>query len=213
MQIKQSTGEFSLPLIDIKEIERNFNKIKDKEKKRSISYVHISTIQILIKSTYLKGIDSPVSLALTDERILCPNDKLIGIIHGNLTNVTIKFDSFLGYAIPFREESLDRSIALAYKFHRQELMRDNDEPFSITYAVNYALTNSHHSIQFKRKDRIYLDDLFKKVSLCEIPRLKPITESKDLTLLRSKSSAGSSSRFTPLKQFSEIRRLSVDTPH
>ena len=123
----------------------------------------------------MKGINSPISLAICDKRITDdPIDQIIGIVHGNLTNVNVKFNAHLGYAIPLSTENLGRSISLAYKFHRKNLMEQDDEPFSITYAINYALTNSHHSIIFKNRERIYVDELFQKIVKIEKPKYKAI---------------------------------------
>lgn len=32
--------------------------------------------------------------------------------------------------------------------------------FSISYRINYALSNSHHNVEFKDSDRIHINDLF-----------------------------------------------------
>ncbi|CAN1842105.1 hypothetical protein LINPERHAP1_LOCUS36741 [Linum perenne] len=42
-------------------------------------------------------------------------------------------------------------------------MKENSRPFSVTYQINYALTNSHHSLTFKDKEVITIEDLFKPI--------------------------------------------------
>ncbi|CAN1148823.1 hypothetical protein LINPERPRIM_LOCUS38335 [Linum perenne] len=48
-------------------------------------------------------------------------------------------------------------------------MKENSKPFSVTYQINYALTNSHHSLTFKDKEVITIDDLFKPIIRLETP--------------------------------------------
>ena len=37
-------------------------------------------------------------------------------------------------------------------------------PFSLTYSINYALTNSHHSLEYSQKEEIEVDSLFKDIT-------------------------------------------------
>ena len=201
VEIKKAQGELNISLIDTDEIEKQLNKIKDQEKRSKIKWIHISTVQILVKSTYMKDINSPISLAVCDKRILDPQDQIIGIIHGNLANINVKFSTHIGFAMPLTTANLGRSLSLAYKFHRQELMEQNDEPFSITYAINYALTNSHHSITFKDRERIYIDELFQKIVTKEIPSFKPIEKPKTLFIKEVEE--------TPRNSFVQIRDARV----
>lgn len=108
----------------------------------------------MLKSTYKKGIRSPVQIIIIDERIQDNKDKIIGGIEGDLAYTAVKFDVNLQYAIPLSTKNLSQSVGIMYKFLRTDLMDELDEPFSVTYAANYALTNSHHSLQFKDKDQI-----------------------------------------------------------
>ncbi|CAN1156296.1 hypothetical protein LINPERPRIM_LOCUS20128 [Linum perenne] len=48
-------------------------------------------------------------------------------------------------------------------------MKENSKPFSVTYQINYALTNSHHSLTFKDKEVITIEDLFKPIIHLEAP--------------------------------------------
>ncbi|AAP78919.1 putative movement protein [Cestrum yellow leaf curling virus] len=188
VKLETASGKFELPIVNIDHIYDQISKIRNQEKRKTLSCIHISTIQIVLKSTFLKGLDYPISLAITDERINNPKEKIIGIVHGNLATVTLKFSVHLGFAIPLTEEDLSRSISLTYKAYRNDLMNDQKQGFSITYAVSYALANSHHSIQFANKDRIYLDEIFKQVSFTEKPRpISPI-KPNGLKFLKKKPS-------------------------
>nr|QXP00717.1 putative cell to cell movement protein [Blueberry red ringspot virus] len=137
-------------------------KQSDKEK---IQYIHLSTIQILVKSTYA-SIDTPMDIIVIDNRIISKNKKeqVLGIIKGNLKYGVIKFDVSLHFAIPLVTKNLSQSIGILYKFHRQDLMEKGDYPLSITYSVGYALSNSHHSVDYIDQEIIHIDDLFKNTS-------------------------------------------------
>ncbi|AES59829.1 cell-to-cell movement protein [Medicago truncatula] len=39
-------------------------------------------------------------------------------------------------------------------------MKKGNHPFTICYRINYALSNSHHSIKFIGKNTIHIDELF-----------------------------------------------------
>lgn len=164
IEIKESNGEVGLSLINTEKINQKINKLP-KNKQSKINYIHIGAVQIILKSTY-GNIDTPIDLAVIDNRITSRNidEKIIGRISGNLKYSVMKFNINLQHGIPLITNSLDESIAIMYKFHRQDLMNEGDHPFSITYAVNYALTNSHHSITFINKNKIEIDQLFEKTS-------------------------------------------------
>ena len=149
IEISTTTGETSIPIISSSEIKEKINKLKIKqEDKDKIGYIHISTVQILIKSTFMEGIDSPIRLAICDDRIQDPRDRIIGIVNGNLAYTKLKFNVSLQLGIPLCTENLDRSLIIAYKFYRDNLMAKEDYTFTITYEIGYALSNSHIKIKF-----------------------------------------------------------------
>jgi len=55
-------------------------------------------------------------------------------------------------------------------------LRPGDKIFSITYCVNYALTNSHHSITFKNNNRVDVPSLFEDIGKIYYPKRNEITE-------------------------------------
>lgn len=57
-------------------------------------------------------------------------------------------------------KNLDRVLSFVHQFERENLMNSGDKVFSITYVVAYALTNSHHSIDYKNSEKIEIDDIF-----------------------------------------------------
>ncbi|ACL36979.1 putative cell-to-cell movement protein [Rudbeckia flower distortion virus] len=162
IEISQADGLTGLNLVTNHQLSERLAKISDHDRSK-ISYLHIGTIQIILKSTFKEMINSPIDLAIIDNRIKT-SDCIIGIIQGNLAYQVIKFNVNLNYAIPLESKNITNSIGILYKFHNKELMEKGDHPFSITYAVGYCLTNSHHSIDYIKHDKIIVDKLFDEVS-------------------------------------------------
>ncbi|CAN1269744.1 hypothetical protein LINPERPRIM_LOCUS13693 [Linum perenne] len=153
----QANGNFLIQIINKEQIRKRVNKLKTEERIK-IAYIHISTIQIIIKSTMKLGINAPIDLKIRDDRIINQEESIIAKGSGNLNCGIIKFDINLQQGLSLTD--LDSSIVIKY-----ELKRDN----LVTYQINYALTNSHHSLTFKDKEVITIEDLFKPIIHLEAP--------------------------------------------
>jgi len=143
--IETTQGNIVISTIDKTQIEKRIETFSEKEKSK-IGYIHISTIQILIKSTFMKGIDSPLKIALEDSRILDKRQATIAQGKCNLKYGKIKFDINLQMGLSLKDKDLDRSIVFHYKLENSNFMKKGNHPFTICYRINYALNNSHHSI-------------------------------------------------------------------
>ncbi|CAN1185126.1 hypothetical protein LINPERPRIM_LOCUS39152 [Linum perenne] len=88
---------------------------------------------------------------------------------GNLSYGIIKFDINLQQRLSLTDENLDSSIIIKYELKRDDLIKENSKPFSVTYQINYALTNSHHSLTFMDKEVITIEDLFRPIIRLETP--------------------------------------------
>ena len=137
-----------------------------------ISYIHIGTIQIIVRSTFKKNINSPIRLVVTDNRIQDENDKIIEIGDSNLKHSVVKFNVVCQNDIPLTTKNLNNSIGIINDFQRHDLMEDGDHPLSITYAVGYVLSSSAHSIESVNKNDIYLENLYKKQLLLSLYKRK-----------------------------------------
>ncbi|CAN1144825.1 hypothetical protein LINPERPRIM_LOCUS16839 [Linum perenne] len=115
------------------------------------------------------GINAPVKLEIRDDRIIDQEESIIAKGSGNLNCGIIKFDINLQQGLSLTDENLDSSIVIKYELKREDLMKENSKPFSVTYQINYDLTNSHHSLTFKDKEVITIDDLFKPIIHLEAP--------------------------------------------
>ncbi|CAN1766699.1 hypothetical protein LINPERHAP1_LOCUS10031 [Linum perenne] len=159
---------FLIQIINKEQIRKILGKLKVEERTK-IAYIHISTIQIIIKSTMKLGINAPIELEIRDDRIINQEESIIAKGSGNLSYGIIKFDINLQQGLSLSDENLDSSIIIKYELKRDDLMKENSKPFSVTYQINYALTNSHHSLTFKDKEVITIEDLFKPVIHLETP--------------------------------------------
>ncbi|KAL0403966.1 UNVERIFIED_CONTAM: movement protein [Sesamum radiatum] len=54
-------------------------------------------------------------------------------------------------------------------FKRKDLMKEGNRPYSITYRIAYALSNTHHSDLFLRKEYIEIHRIFKKFAKVMTP--------------------------------------------
>ncbi|CAN1150764.1 hypothetical protein LINPERPRIM_LOCUS18017 [Linum perenne] len=164
----QANGNFLVQIINKEQIRKRLSKLKPEERTK-IAYIHISTIQIIIKSTMKLGINAPIELEIRDDRILNQEESIIAKGSGNLSYGIIKFDINLQQGLSLTDENLDSSIIIKYELKRDDLMKENSKPFSVTYQINYALTNSHHSLTFKDKEVITIEDLFRPIIRLEAP--------------------------------------------
>ncbi|CAN1254792.1 hypothetical protein LINPERPRIM_LOCUS8765 [Linum perenne] len=164
----QANGNFIVQIINKEQIRKRLSKLKPEERAK-IAYIHISTIQIIIKSTMKLGINAPIELEIRDDRILNQEESIIAKGSGNLSYGIIKFDINLQQGLSLTDENLDSSIIIKYELKRDDLMKENSKSFSVTYQINYALTNSHHSLTFKDKEVITIEDLFRPIIRLEAP--------------------------------------------
>ncbi|CAN1793728.1 hypothetical protein LINPERHAP1_LOCUS20085 [Linum perenne] len=164
----QANENFLIQIINKEQIRKRLSKLKTEERIK-IAYIHISTIQIIIKSTMKLGINAPIELEIRDDRIINQDESIIAKGSGNLNYGIIKFDINLQQGLSLTDENLDSSIIIKYELKRDGLMKGNSKPFSVTYQINYALTNSHHSLTFKDKEVITIEDLFKPIIHLEAP--------------------------------------------
>nr|WCL16039.1 movement protein [Chrysanthemum yellow edge associated virus 1] len=156
--IETTQGDVRIPLINKQQL---INKIKKTNKPSHLfGYVHISTIQILLKSTFARGIDSPITLELFDNRFINTNNALISTGSGNLQEGLLKFDINIQTSVAILDKHLEDAVILKYKLEKTNFMKQGNHPFSVAYKINYALSNSHHSMTYKTDDTIKIDTLF-----------------------------------------------------
>ena len=79
-------------LLSKKDIQDKLQKIK-LEIRNILGWIHIGTIHILIKSTFKEGLDTPIELAIMDNKIINREEACLGILRGiyNMENWNLIF--------------------------------------------------------------------------------------------------------------------------
>ncbi|KAG8364292.1 hypothetical protein BUALT_Bualt19G0113300 [Buddleja alternifolia] len=175
-----------------------------------MSYLNIGMIKIMIKSTFRKGIDSPIKLALLDRRINNISDSLFGGIQGNLSYGKLMFTFSPKISVSLNDKHINEILCLAHEFARTDLMNEGDHPYSITYMLGYTISNSHHSMNFNANEPIRIDELFKnigKISSTPVQDITPIQENWTMDL-RRKPLLGSQ----PILQIEQNQNSGINNP-
>lgn len=128
---------------------------------------HLGAIKILLKAEFQEGINTPIKMALIDNRI---NDRqyiILGAARGNLAYQKFIFTVYPKFGLSLTSKNLDKVLSFVHQFERTNFMNEGDKVFSITYLVGYAITNSHHSVDYKKKEYIELEDVFSEMGTVE----------------------------------------------
>ncbi|GKA16607.1 reverse transcriptase domain-containing protein [Tanacetum coccineum] len=147
-----------------------------------------------------------------DNRIESRKDCILGIARGNLAYSRFMFTVYPQYGISLDTKDLDQTLAFVHEFERSDLMKPGNKVFSITYLVAYALTSSHHSIDYKEKEYIELDDLFNEIGSVEgskFATIKPIDETWAIDIAKNKKLIGQK----PPTQVKRNKLHIGETPH
>ncbi|KAI3451581.1 hypothetical protein Pfo_008246 [Paulownia fortunei] len=143
--LMEVTGNvMEMQLIPFQEIREELSRHK-REVAAKFSWIHIGAIKVVVKATFKEGIDSPLNLAIFDK---------------------------IAYNLVDRDFS--RVLTLHQDFKNQDLMKEGNRPYSITYRVNYFLSNIHHSELFLRKEFIEVPRIFDEFAHAIPPRIMEI---------------------------------------
>ncbi|KAL2237603.1 UNVERIFIED_CONTAM: movement protein [Sesamum indicum] len=176
---KVSSGEFAIPmeltgnvmemqLIPKEEILEELSKLRE-EVAITMKWIHIGTIELVIKATFKKGIDSEIHLSIMDRRINNLRDGCLRTMIGNLYAGKLMFDIHPRIAYNLADQRFSRVLTLHQDFKRKDLMREGNRPYPITYRIAYALSNTHHSDLFLRKEYIEILSIFKEFAKVMTP--------------------------------------------
>ncbi|KAK4404635.1 movement protein [Sesamum angolense] len=165
---KVSSSEFAIPieftgnvmemqLIPKKEILEELSRLRE-EVAVTMKWIHIGTIEVVIKATFKEGIDSEIHLSIMDRRINNLRDGCLGTMIGNLYAGKLMFDIHPRIAYNLADQDFSRVLTLHQDFKRKDLMKEGNRPYSITYRIAYALSNTHHSDLFLRKEYIEIPE-------------------------------------------------------
>ncbi|KAK4399229.1 movement protein [Sesamum angolense] len=176
---KVSSGEFAIPieftgnvmemqLIPKEEILEELSRLRE-EVAVTMKWIHIGTIEVVIKATFKEGIDSEIHLSIMDRRINNLRDGCLGTMIGNLYAGKLMFDIHPRIAYNLADQDFSRVLTLHQDFKRKDLMKEGNRPYSITYRIAYALSNTHHSDLFLRKEYIGIPRIFKEFAKVMAP--------------------------------------------
>ncbi|ACB69763.1 movement protein [Lamium leaf distortion virus] len=162
IDISEAIGNVYLPLITNEEIQSKLQKMKPKER-NTISTLHIGAIKILLKAQFRNGINTPVKMALLDNRINNREEALLGAAKGNLAYGKFMFTAYPKFGVNIFTKNLNQVLSLIHEFSYKDFMNKGDKIMSVTYLVGYALSNSHHSIDYQSSKTIELEDVFQEI--------------------------------------------------
>ncbi|KAL2230387.1 UNVERIFIED_CONTAM: movement protein [Sesamum indicum] len=155
-------------LITKEEILEELSKLRE-EIAITMKWIHIGTIEVVIKATFKEGIDSEIHLSIMDRRINNLRDGCLGTMIGNLYAGKLMFDIHPRIAYNLANQDFSRVLTLHQDFKRKDLMKEGNRPYSITYRIAYALSNTHHSDLFLRKEYIEIPRIFKEFAKVMTP--------------------------------------------
>ncbi|KAK4409893.1 movement protein [Sesamum angolense] len=81
----------------------------------------------------------------------------------------LMFDIHPRIAYNLADQDFSRVLTLHQDFKRKDLMKEGDRPYSIIYRIAYALSNTHHSDLFLRKEYIEIPRIFKEFAKVMAP--------------------------------------------
>ncbi|KAI3786354.1 hypothetical protein L1987_39969 [Smallanthus sonchifolius] len=166
VDIKDTSGEVFLPLITKGEIAKRLLSIKP-ELRKSMNMVHIGAVKILLKAQFRDVINFPIKMALVDNIIINRQDALLGAVQRNLAYGKFMFTIYPKFALHRNSKDFDKTLSFIHQCERTDLMEPGNKVFSINYLISYALTNSTHSIEYKEKENITIEDIFSDISTIE----------------------------------------------
>ncbi|KAL2240735.1 UNVERIFIED_CONTAM: putative enzymatic polyprotein [Sesamum indicum] len=135
----------------------------------TMKWIHIGTIEIVIKATFKEGIDSEIHLSIMDRRINNLRDGCLGTMIGNLYAGKLMFDIHPRIAYNLADQDFSKVLTLHQDFKRKDLMKEGNRSYCITYRIAYALSNTHHSDLFLRKEYIEIPRIFKEFAKVMTP--------------------------------------------
>ncbi|KAL0331655.1 UNVERIFIED_CONTAM: movement protein [Sesamum angustifolium] len=156
---KVSSSEFAIPmeftgnmmemqLIPKEEILEEFSRLRE-EIAVTIKWIHIGTIEVIIKATFKEGIDSKTHSSIMDRRINNIRDSFIGTMIGNLYAEKLMFDIHPRIAYNLADQDFSRVLTLHQDFKRNNLIKEGK---SISRFPEFS-RNSLRIMGYKGKEK------------------------------------------------------------
>ncbi|XP_076931544.1 uncharacterized protein LOC143596723 [Bidens hawaiensis] len=106
-------------------------------------------------------------MALVDNRIVNRQYALLGAVKGNLAYGKFMFTIYPKFALHRDSKDFDKTLNFIHQCERTDVMEPGNKVFTINYLIPYALTNSTHSIEYKEKESITIEDIFSEIGTIE----------------------------------------------
>ncbi|XP_074351351.1 uncharacterized protein LOC141690453 [Apium graveolens] len=138
-------------------------------------------------------------MALIDNRINDRRDCILGAARGNLAYQKFMFTVYPKFGFSLETKNIDQILSFVNDFERHNLMNASDKVFSLTYVVAYALTNCHHSFDYKKNEYIELDDVFSEIGSVEEKQfsdISPLDNSWAINIAKNKPILGKKPRMS-----------------
>ena len=155
--ITQAEGNIRFSLINKRSIDLALRKIKNESTKEKIQYIYLAEIQILIKSLFKEGIDSPIVLSLHDQRFTDPSIGHLGTIEGNLCYTKLLFTCHPRYCVHIKDKNIDETLSLHFKLLKKNLMKEGNRIMTIHYSALYSFCNSNYGEIYDNKPYIEIN--------------------------------------------------------
>ncbi|KAI3465988.1 hypothetical protein Pfo_022651 [Paulownia fortunei] len=130
--IEVAGNVLEMQLIPFQEIREQLSRHK-REVAAKHSWIHIGAIKVVVKATFKEGIDSPLNLAIFNKLITNIRDTCLGAILGNLYAGKIIFFIYPQIAYNLVDRDFGRVLTLYQDFKNQDIMKEWNRPYSITY--------------------------------------------------------------------------------
>jgi len=202
-----------LPLLTKGEIAKRLLTIKP-ELRKTLSMVHIGAVKILLKAQFRDGINFPIKMALVDNRIINRQDALLGAVQGNLAYGKFMFTVYPKFALHRESKDFDKALSFIHQCERTDLMEPGNKVFTINYLIAYALTNSTHSIEYKEKENITIEDIFSEIGTVEGSKFtepSQLQENWAINIARNKPFLGITPRYNSSENVLQIGESSYDS--
>ena len=111
LNIEITSNKIEIPLLEKRELLKRIAKIDEKERCK-IGWIYIVSIQMIISATFREGIDTPIDLALLDNRITNKKEAILGIIRGNLKYQKLIVNIYPKFAYNLGDKDFDRTLSL-----------------------------------------------------------------------------------------------------
>ena len=177
LNIEVTSNKIEIPLLEKGEMLKKIQKIDEKDRCK-IGWIYIGSIQMII----IEGLDTSIDIALLDNRIINKKEAILGIIRGNLKYQKLIFNIYPKIAYNIGDNDFDKTLSLIQGFKRKDFMREGNKPYSITYKIAYALSNTHHIEYFAKKVYTDLPLLFHDIGRIYPPENSSITFTDDFLL-------------------------------